>query len=114
MKVIAGFLFVALWALLVGLMRCEVNNLTIDARSNQRASLFLCDYYVKHVRRPKLNGIESLKDSSKMIGRIRLSCDDALSIRRELLSIFKGVDQAESELIKSNYLTFDRPDMVKK
>lgn len=112
MKMIAVFLFVAL---LAGSMRCEEDNDNpIDVRSNRQPSLFLCDYYVKHVRKLKLDRSE--KDSAKMIGRIRLSCDDALSVRRELLGIFKGVDQTESagDLLKSNYLTFDRQDVDKK
>ena len=113
MKVIAAFLLLV--ALLVGLIKCEKNDKPIDARSNRRPSLFLCDYYVKHLRRS--DGAEKeagRKNSSKMIGRIRLSCDDAPSVRRELLSIFRGVDESSGDLIKSNYLTFDRQDMEKK
>lgn len=112
MKLIAVLLLVAF---LAGLTRCQEieNDVTIESRLNGRPSLFLCDYYVKHMRRPKLDrSMESSMDGS-MIGRIRRSCDDALSVRRELLNIFKGVEQAESEL-KSNYVTFDRQNMEKK
>ena len=112
MKVIVVLLFVALLAVS---MKCEENDVSINTRSNRRPSLFLCDYYVQHVRRAKLDG-GSERSSAKMIGRIRLSCDDALSVRKELLSIFKGADQTDSsaDLLKNNYLTFDRQEMDQK
>lgn len=111
MKFIAVLLLVAF---LAGLIRCQEieHDVTIESRSNQRPSLFLCDYYVKHIRRAKLDKSMKTPKHGSMIGRIRLSCEDPRSVRREVLSIFRAAGQPESsgDLIKSNYVTFDRQD----
>ena len=74
----------------------------------QPKQAFLCDYYVKHVNgRTKTSFIDDLKDT-RILGIIRLNCDDTLSIRKELFEIFKESKKPKHVLDGSKYYSYDK------
>lgn len=79
-----GFLII----FIISLCECKEKS-NEDEDMKNRESLFLCDYYIKH-----LNKIKSPENSKgiKMLGKIKLSCDDAFLVRNKLFEIFKEID----------------------
>lgn len=74
-------------------------NGNVQSKMENYQTQFMCDYYIKHIK--YLDNSNSLNQKSKILGRIKLSCDDSLSVQKELLKIFKHVNE---DVDNSNYL----------